>query len=195
MILSGLTCQMNGVACSGVAPGAEAGDGGQQIVKRAEPAVVQPSPGQLGEDPLDGVQPTACGRDEMAGPVRVALQPFFDLAVLVGATIALDRMDDIARRDARPGPVQEAQEFLMAMPLHILPDPRAVQHIVGSPHQGARDPQVKRSTIFLCASRLNRRAKSKRESEFGLLCSVKSTRSHSRKPTSGRFCLCVSDQS
>ena len=80
----------------------------------------------------------------MAGSVRVALQPFFDLAVLVGAIIALDQMDDLARRDARPGPVQEAQEFLMAMPLHILPDPRAVQHNVGSPHQGVRDPQLKR---------------------------------------------------
>ena len=49
---------MNGVACSGVVPGDEAGDRGHQIVKRAEPAVVQPSPGQLGEDPIDGVQPS-----------------------------------------------------------------------------------------------------------------------------------------
>src|SRR3712207_6890757 len=54
--------------------GEEALDRGLQLDQRAERVALEPSPGQLGEEPLDRVEPRGRGRGEMEGQARVPPQ-------------------------------------------------------------------------------------------------------------------------
>jgi hypothetical protein len=53
-------------------------------------------------------------------------QPFEDRRVLVRGVVVEDNVNDFSGRYLRFDLVKEANEFLMAMPLHALPDDRAV---------------------------------------------------------------------
>src|SRR4051795_355087 len=93
-------------------------DGRLQLDDRAEDAAPEPPPGQGGEEALDGVQPRGRGRGEVEGPARVPRQPGHDLGMRVGAVVVHDRVDELARGDRRLDGVEEAEELLVAVPLH-----------------------------------------------------------------------------
>ena len=53
----------------------EAVDGGLKIGYEAEDAALEPAPGELCEEALDGIQPRARGGGEVEGPAGMAVQP------------------------------------------------------------------------------------------------------------------------
>src|SRR4051794_32987314 len=77
----------------GVGLGEEALDRGLQLDERAERAPPEPAPGQLGEEPLDGVEPRGRGRGEVEGPAGMPLQPRHHLGMLMGAVVVQHGVD------------------------------------------------------------------------------------------------------
>ena len=73
----------------------------------------------------------------MESEALVAGKPLAHLRVLVGGIIVEDHMDGLGLGNLRLDGVEEADELLMAMALHVLPDDRAVEH-VESGEQGGR---------------------------------------------------------
>src|SRR5271170_2167688 len=104
-------------------------DRGLQVNQRLEHAALQAPPGQGGEKALDRIGPGARGRGEMKGPARVAGEPGAHFGMLVDGVIVEDGMDQLAGWHRRLDPVEEADEFLMAMTRHALPDHAAVEDI------------------------------------------------------------------
>ena len=116
--------------------GDEAVDGGLQVDDGLEDAVSEPSPGQFGEEALDGVEPrTRCWR-EVEGPARMPVEPRHYLRRLVGGIVVEDDVDDLARRNVALDPVQKANELLMPVALHVLADNLAGQRVEGGKQRG-----------------------------------------------------------
>ena len=107
----------------------EAVDGGLEIDDRPEDAASEASSGELGEEAFDSIEPGGGGRSEVEGPARMPGQPGDDLRMLVGGVIVDDGVDDLADWDLRFVGVQEPDELLMAVALHVAPDNGAVEHI------------------------------------------------------------------
>lgn len=120
----------------------EAVDGGLKIDNGTEDAVLEPAPGEFGEEALDGVEPGAGCWGEMEGPARVAVEPGADLVFFVSGVIVEDHMDCLVRRHLALDAVEEADELLMAVALHVLCDDRAVQHVEGSEERRCAVPLV-----------------------------------------------------
>lgn len=86
---------------------------------------------ELGEETLDSIEPGCRCRREVEGPAGMTGEPLADLFMLVGAVIVEDDMDDLAGRDVALDHVQETQELLVPMALHVAADHGAVEHIEG----------------------------------------------------------------
>ena len=71
----------------------EAVDGGLQVDEGMEDAMLEPAPGEFGEEALDGIEPRARGRREMEGPARMALEPGADFVLLVRRVVVEDDVD------------------------------------------------------------------------------------------------------
>src|ERR1700735_633109 len=56
-------------------------------------------------------------------------EPFDDLRVLMGGVVVEDYMDDLADRDLGLDLIEKADELLMPVLLHALPDDRTVEHV------------------------------------------------------------------
>jgi len=82
--------------------------------------------GELGEEPLDGVEPGTGGGREVEGPAGMARKPFADLGVLVSGIIVDDHVDDLPDRDVAFEGVEEADEPLMPVALHV-----SAEHLAG----------------------------------------------------------------
>ncbi len=65
----------------------------------------------------------------MERPAGMAVEPGAHLLVLVGRVIVEDDMDDLAGRDVPLKGVEETNELLMAMALHVLPEHFASQDV------------------------------------------------------------------
>ena len=65
----------------------------------------------------------------MEGPTRVPGQPGADLGLLVGGIIVEDDMDRLVSRHLGLDGIEETDEFLMPVPLHVAPDHRSIQHV------------------------------------------------------------------
>jgi len=116
----------------------EAVDGGLQIDDGMEDAVLEPAPGEFGEEAFDGVEPRARGRREVEAPARMAGEPGADLVLLVRRVVVEDHVDGLVRRHFAFDAVEEADELLMAVALHVLADDRAVEHVErGEQRRGA----------------------------------------------------------
>ena len=120
----------------------EAVDGGLEIDEGMKHPALQATPGQLGEEALDGVQPGAAGGHEVEGPARMPLEPGKDLGVLVGRVVVEDHVDFLAGRDAALDLVEEADELLMAVALHVPADHGPVEHVQRREQRGRPIPLV-----------------------------------------------------
>jgi len=60
---------------------------------------------------------------------RVSLEPLAHLRMLVGGIVVEDGVDHFAGRNLGLDGVQEADEFLMAMALHVAADDGAIENI------------------------------------------------------------------
>src|SRR3546814_6153471 len=88
---------------------------------------VQRGPCEMGEKALDGSGPLARRRDEVEGPTRMPGQPGADLRLLVGRIIVEDDVDGLVSGHLGFDRVQEPDELLMPVPLHVAADHGTIQ--------------------------------------------------------------------
>src|SRR5712691_7912094 len=72
--------------------GEEAVDGGLEIDDAGEDAALEPLPGQLGEEALDGVEPGGRGRGEVEVEALVPAEPSLNLGMLVRGIVVDDQV-------------------------------------------------------------------------------------------------------
>ena len=114
----------------------EAIDGGVELDERAEHAALQPPPGELVEEAFDSIQPGARGEHEVEDEARASAH----LRVLVGAIVVEDDVDDLADRHLRLDGIEEADELLVPMVMHVATNDGAVEHVESSEEGGGRVP-------------------------------------------------------
>ena len=107
----------------------ESVNGGLEISDGSKDAALQSAPGELGEEPLDGVEPRAGGRREVEGEALVPSQPGANPRVGVGFVIVENQVDIFSSGDRGFERIQEADELLMPVPLHAAADHLAFEHI------------------------------------------------------------------
>ena len=94
--------------------GEEAVDGGLEVDDGSEDAAFQATPGQLGAEAFDGIEPGGQGRREVEDEARMPVEPSADLGMLAGGVIVEDDVDHLAGRYVGFDRVEEADELLMA---------------------------------------------------------------------------------
>ncbi len=83
----------------------------------------------------------------MERPARVPDKPSPDFGVLVAAVIVEDHVDQPAGWDVALEATEKAQEFLVPVPLHALPDYGAVEDIEGGKQRG-RAPRLREGRLL-----------------------------------------------
>jgi len=107
----------------------EAINGGLEIDERMEYTPVEPSLGEFGEEALDGVGPrTGCGR-EVEGEAAMTIKPGSNFGVFMGGVVVEDDMDRFVCRNLGIDDVQEADELLMPVALHVASDDCPIENI------------------------------------------------------------------
>lgn len=114
----------------------EAVDGGLEVDERMEYAAFEPSVGQPGEEPLDGIEPGTRGWRKVEGEARVPDEPLADLEVLVGGVVVEDHVDRLSGGHLCFDQVEKADELLMAVPLHVAADHGPVEHVERGKERG-----------------------------------------------------------
>ena len=77
------------------------------------------TPGQSGEEALDRVEPRARGRREVEGEALMAVEPGTHLGVFASGVVVEDDVDGFAGRHFGVDGVEEADELLVAVALHV----------------------------------------------------------------------------
>ena len=85
--------------------------------------------GQDGKEAFDGVEPRGRGRREVECPTRMARQPSVHGGMLVGGVVVDDGVNHLAGGDLALDGVEEADELLMAMALHVAAHHGSVEHV------------------------------------------------------------------
>src|SRR6202035_5238977 len=114
-----------------VSLGEEAVDGGLQIDDGSEDATLQSPLGQLGEVTLYGVEPGARCRREVEDEALMPREPGPHLGMLMGGVIVEDDVNVLSSRNLRFDGVEEADELLVPVALHVTADDGAVEHVEG----------------------------------------------------------------
>ena len=86
---------------------------------------------EFGEEAFDGVEPGRRGRREVKRPAGMPGQPFLYLGMFVCRVVVDDGVDRHSHRHLRLGGVEEADELLVPVALHVAADDGAVEHIEG----------------------------------------------------------------
>src|SRR5208337_3402787 len=111
-------------------------DGGLEVGNTCEDAALEPTLGEDGEEALDRVEPRGGCRCEVEGEARMASQPFDNLRMLMSGVILEDHMDDLADWNLSLDPIEKANELLVPVLLHALPDDRTVEHVERGKERG-----------------------------------------------------------
>ena len=109
----------------------EAIDGGLEINEGVEDATVKPPPGKFGEESFDGVKPRTGCRGEVENKPLVAIEPSPDLWMFMGGVVVENDMDDLVFGDLSIDHVQETDELLVPVALHIASDHGPVEDVQG----------------------------------------------------------------
>ena len=109
----------------------EAIDGGLEINEGVEDATVKPPPGKFGEESFDGVEPRTGCRGEVENKPLVAIEPSPDLWMFMGGVVVENDMDDLVFGDLSIDHVQETDELLVPVALHIASDHGPVEDVQG----------------------------------------------------------------
>ena len=120
----------------------EAVDRGLQLGDGSEDAALEPALCESGEEALDRVEPGSGRRREVERPSRIAFEPSANVGMLVGGVVVDDGVDRLARRNLLFDDIEEADEFLMTMALHVAADHRAVEDIHRGEQRGGSVPLV-----------------------------------------------------
>ena len=131
----GSAVQTKGLGLS-VCLGDEAVDGDLEINDGSEDAALEASARELGEEAFDRIEPGRRGRGEVERPARMLRQPLAHLGMLVGGIVVDDGVDHFSHRNLRLDRVEEADELLVAMALHVAADDGAVEDVEGGEQRG-----------------------------------------------------------
>ena len=126
----------------GILLGDEAIDGGLKVDDGVEDATLQSSLCQLGKEAFDGIEPGTGRRREVEGKAGMAIEPLADLGMFVGGIIVEDDMHRLVAGDAGVDGVQEADELLVPVLLHIAPDHGAIEDIERGEQGGSQGCSV-----------------------------------------------------
>ena len=110
----------------------EAVDGGLKVDNGSEDATFEAASGQFGEEAFDSIEPGCGCWGEVERPARMACQPLAHFWVLVGRIIVDDGVDYLSHGDLRLDRIEEADELLVPMALHVAADDGAVKNVKGS---------------------------------------------------------------
>ena len=122
-------------------------DRGLQIDQRAEDATLQPPAGEGGKKAFNGIGPGARGWGEVKRPAWVTSEPGADLGMFVNGVVVENDVDELAGRDNGLDPIEEADEFLMAVARHALVDDRAIEDIERR-EQRRRAPRLREGRLL-----------------------------------------------
>jgi len=111
--------------------GEESVDGLLEIGDGSEDAALQTLFGQLGKVPFHGIEPGTRCRREVEDEALVPVEPGAHLGMLVRCVVVENDMDDFSGRNLGLDCVQEADELLMTVPLHVAADDGSVEHVEG----------------------------------------------------------------
>src|SRR5271155_2627331 len=120
----------------------EAVDGGLQVGHGSEDAAFEAAFGEDCEEALDGVEPGGRGRGEVEGPAWMARDPLPHGGMLVGGVIVEDGVDGFASGNLALDRVEETDELLVAMALHVAADHGSVEDVHGCEQGGRSVPLV-----------------------------------------------------
>lgn len=113
----------------GVCLGDEAVDGDLQVNDGSEHASLEATAREFGEEVFDRIEPGCRGRGEVERPAGMPSQPLAYLRMLVGRIVVDDGVDYFPCRDLLLDRVEEANELLVAMALHVAADDGAVEDL------------------------------------------------------------------
>lgn len=109
-------------------------DGSLEVDDGVEDAALEAPLRQLGEEALERVAPGARGRREVEGEALMAVEPGPNLGVLVSGIVVEDDVDGLGGRHLGVDGVEEADELLMPVALHVAADDGAIEHVEGGKH-------------------------------------------------------------
>src|SRR6202035_2901330 len=107
----------------------EAVDRGLQVGDGPKDAALQSPLCQGCEEALDGVEPGCGRRRKMERPSRMAFEPSSNIGMFMGGVVVDDGVDRLSRGNLFLDDIEEADELLMAMALHVAADHRAVEDL------------------------------------------------------------------
>ena len=104
-------------------------DGGDEVGYRVEAATAQGFVGELAEPALNQVQPRRRGRGEMQVEPLVAIQPAFNVGMVVRGVVVQNQMHSKMFGHLVVDSAEELEEFLVPMPGQALPDHNSGEHV------------------------------------------------------------------
>ena len=104
-------------------------DGSLKINNRVEHTALQPSLCQLGKEAFDGIEPGTGRWRKVKGEAGMAVEPLADLGMFVCGVIVEDDVHRLVAGNAGVDGVQEADELLVPMLLHVAADNGAIENI------------------------------------------------------------------
>jgi len=109
----------------------EAIDGGLEIDEGMEDTALEAPFCEFGEEAFDSVEPRAgCWREVENKPL-VAIEPGPDVRMLMSGVVVEDDVDGLVCGDLSVDHIQEADELLVPVAVHIAPDNRPVEDVQG----------------------------------------------------------------
>ena len=117
-------------------------DGGLKIDDRSEDAALETPLGESREEALHRVEPGGARRGEVECPARMVGKPCAHLRMLMDGVVVENRVNDLADRNFCLDGVEETDELLMAVTLHVAADDRAVEDIEGGEQRRRAMPFV-----------------------------------------------------
>src|ERR1700737_1318637 len=107
----------------------------KSMTDRKTPAF-QSSLRELGEEALDSVEPGCQSWGEVEGPAGMPYQPLAHFRMLVGCVIVDDGVDRLLDRHLRLDGIEEADELLMPVVLHVAADDGTVEDVESGEQRG-----------------------------------------------------------
>ena len=110
----------------------ETGDGGFEFGDGSEYTPLETSSRKLGKEAFDGIEPGCGGGGEVERPTRMSGEPFTNRWMLMSCIVIDDRMDFLSFRHLGLDSVEETNELLVPVTLHVAADDGAVENVEGS---------------------------------------------------------------
>src|ERR1700681_423421 len=106
-------------------------DSDLEVNDGSEHAALEATARELGEEAFDRMEPGCGGRGEVERPAGMPGQPLAHLRMLVGRIVVDDGVDHFSHGNLLLDRVEEADELLMAVALHVAADDSAVKDVEG----------------------------------------------------------------